>query len=100
MMGMDTVTIGEFRRKLGRYLLDAEEAVAIAHKDAILGYYIPVTRKRAEAEWEALKEAVFHLQETLAAKGVGEEEVIEDFRRWRVRTSLCLIESMTIFTEV
>ena len=45
--------------------------------------YIPARRKRTEAERAALKEAASRLQEALAAEGISEQEVIQDFRRWR-----------------
>jgi hypothetical protein len=45
--------------------------------------YIPARRKHTEAERAALKEAASRLQEALAAEGISEQEVIQDFRRWR-----------------
>ena len=47
------------------------------------GYYIPPRRKRSEAERAALKEAAVRLQEVLAAEGISEEEILNDFKRWR-----------------
>jgi len=49
------------------------------HGDTV-GYYIPARRKRTEPERAALKEAASRLQEALAAEGIFEQEVIQDFR--------------------
>jgi hypothetical protein len=48
-----------------------------------VGYYLPARRKRSETERAALETAAAHLQEILASAGLHEEEIIEDFKRWR-----------------
>lgn len=48
-----------------------------------IGYFIPARHKRSEAERTALKEAAAQLDALLAAKGVTEEELVADFKRWR-----------------
>jgi hypothetical protein len=42
------------------------------------------SRKRSEAERTALKEAAIRLQQALAAEGISEEEILNDFKQWRV----------------
>jgi hypothetical protein len=57
--------------------------VAITRHGDTVGYYIPVRRKRTEAERAALREAVSRLQKMLEAEGISGEEVIADFKRRR-----------------
>jgi PHD/YefM family antitoxin component YafN of YafNO toxin-antitoxin module len=82
---METIKVGirEFRERLARYLLETEVPVAITRHGDTIGYYIPARRKRSEAERAALKEAAVRLQEVLAAEGISEEEILNDFKRWR-----------------
>jgi len=82
---METVKVGirEFREKLASYLLESDAPVAITRHGDTVGYYIPARRKRSEAERTALKEAASRLRQMLAAKGISEEEIVADFKRWR-----------------
>ena len=77
------VGIREFRERLANYLLQTDKPVAITRHGDTVGYYLPARRKRSETERAALKEAAARLQEILAAAGVREDEIIEDFKRWR-----------------
>jgi PHD/YefM family antitoxin component YafN of YafNO toxin-antitoxin module len=82
---METQRVGirEFRDKLSSYLLESDKALAITRHGDTIGYYLPARRKRTEAEKEAFDMAASRLQEALDAKGITEDEVIEDFQRWR-----------------
>jgi PHD/YefM family antitoxin component YafN of YafNO toxin-antitoxin module len=82
---METVKVGirEFRERLASYLLQTDKPVAITRHGDTVGYYLPARRKRSETERAALETAAGHLQEILAAEGLQEEEIIEDFKRWR-----------------
>ena len=82
-MGTLKVGIREFREKLASYLLETEEAVAITRHGDTVGYYIPARRRRTEADRAALREAASRLQQALAAEGISEDEIIQDFKRWR-----------------
>jgi PHD/YefM family antitoxin component YafN of YafNO toxin-antitoxin module len=81
-MGTLKVGIREFREKLANYLLETDVPVAITRHGDTIGYFIPARRKRSEAERAALKEAAVRLQEVLAAEGISEEEILNDFKRW------------------
>jgi PHD/YefM family antitoxin component YafN of YafNO toxin-antitoxin module len=70
-------------KKLANYLLQSDKPVAITRHGDTMGYYFPAPRKPSENESAALKEAAARLQELLAAEGIREDEIIEDFRRWR-----------------
>ncbi len=82
---MDHVTVGirEFRENLATYLLESDTPVAITRHGDTIGYFIPARRKRSETERAALKEAAARLDDLLAAKGVTEDELAADFKRWR-----------------
>jgi len=82
---METLRVGirEFRERLANYLLRTHKPVAITRHGDTVGYYLPARRKRSETERAALKEAAARLQEMLAAQGIREDEIIEDFKRWR-----------------
>ena len=82
---MDHVTVGirEFRDNLAAYLLETDAPVAITRHGDTIGYYIPARRKRTETERAALQVAAARLEELLAAKGLAEDEVVADFKRWR-----------------
>lgn len=82
---MEPVTVGirEFRENLAAYLLESQGPVAITRHGDTIGYYIPARRKRTEAERAAFREAAARLDEMLTAKGLTEEELIADFKRFR-----------------
>jgi PHD/YefM family antitoxin component YafN of YafNO toxin-antitoxin module len=82
---METVRVGirEFRDKLASYLLESDAPVAITRHGDTVGYYIPARRKRSESDRAALRAAAARWQAILAAEGTGEEEAVEDFKRWR-----------------
>jgi len=82
-MGTLKVGIREFREKLATYVLETDETVAVTRHGDVVGYYIPARRKRTEADHEALKEAASRLQREMEAAGVTEDEILEDFKRWR-----------------
>lgn len=84
-MGTSKVGIREFRDKLASYLLESDAPLAITRHGDTVGYYIPARRRRTESEREALRQAAAQMQEMLAAKGITEEEVLEDFKSWRSR---------------
>ena len=83
---METLKVGirEFREKLANYLLQSDKPLAITRHGDTVGYYLPARRRRSEAERAALKEAAARFQEILAAEGITEDEMVADFKRWRV----------------
>ena len=82
---METQRVGirEFRDKLATYLLESDHALAITRHGDTIGYYLPTRRKRTESELEALRLAGTRMQEMMEASGVTEDEIIEDFQRWK-----------------
>ena len=77
------VGMREFREKLASFVLESDRPVAITRHGDTVGYFVPTRRKRSVAEREALKEAAARLDRALAAKGITEEEITQDFRGWR-----------------
>lgn len=82
MAEMETVGIREFREKLAEYL-ESSAPVAITRHGETIGFYLPVRRKRTEAEWAEFDRAAARLDKMLAARGVTEEELVEEFKRLR-----------------
>lgn len=82
---MEPVRVGirEFREKLANYVLESETPLAITRHGDTVGYFIPARRRRTEEERAALKEAAAQLDALLVAKGVTEDELVKDFKRWR-----------------
>ena len=82
---MEHITVGirEFRENLAAYLLESDTPVAITRHGDTVGYYIPARRKRTEEERAALEEAAKRLADVLAAKGLTEDELVADFKKWR-----------------
>jgi antitoxin (DNA-binding transcriptional repressor) of toxin-antitoxin stability system len=82
---MEPVRVGirEFREKLATYVLEGDTPVAITRHGDTVGYFIPARRRRTDQERAALKEAAERLDTLLAAKGITEDELVADFKRWR-----------------
>jgi PHD/YefM family antitoxin component YafN of YafNO toxin-antitoxin module len=82
---MEPIAVGirEFRENLAAYLLESDAPIAITRHGDTIGYFIPARRKRSETERAALKEVAAKFDELLAAKGIAEDDLVADFRRWR-----------------
>ncbi len=82
---METQKVGmrEFRDNLATYLLESDKPLAITRHGDTIGFFLPTRRKRTEADWAAFKEAADQWQKILDDAGIKEDEVIEDFQRWR-----------------
>ena len=79
------VGVREFRQDLADYL-DSPTPVAITRHGQTVGYYIPARGGLDEQELLALKRAVEQLEALLAEHGIGEDEVVREFRARRART--------------
>ena len=80
-MATQSIGIREFRDKLATCLLQSEGPLEITRHGDTIGYYLPIKRKRTEAEKLALDEAVLRVQQDMIAHGVTEDDIIEDFQR-------------------
>jgi len=82
-MGAQSIGIREFRDNLATYLLESEGPLAITRHGDTIGYYLPMRRKRTEAQKATLDAIHAQLQRDMAEAGVTEDEIIEDFKRLR-----------------
>jgi antitoxin (DNA-binding transcriptional repressor) of toxin-antitoxin stability system len=79
---METVGVREFRENLSGYL-EGAAPVAITRHGETLGFFLPAPRKRTEEEWAEFDRAAARLDAMIAETGLSEEELVEDFKRWR-----------------
>ena len=82
--------IREFRENLASYI-ESSTPVAITRHGETVGFYVPARRKQREADLDALRKAGEQLDALIAAAGVGEEELVNDFKKARrgARTAKC-----------
>ena len=76
------VGIREFRENLSTYL-ESKTPVAITRHGATIGVYVPTRPKPTQEQLDALRVAGEKVQAMLAAAGVTEDELMEDFKRMR-----------------
>jgi len=82
-MSAQSVGIREFRDNLATYLLESDKPLAITRHGDTIGYYLPTRRKRTEAEKVALDALHARIQKEMAEADITEDEIIEDFQRFR-----------------
>lgn len=82
---METLRVGirEFRENLATYLLENQTPVAVTRHGDTVGYYFPARRRRSEAEIDSLRQAAGRMQQMLAAEGLTEDEILDDFKKRR-----------------
>ena len=76
------VGIREFRENLASYI-ESSTPVAITRHGETVGFYVPARRKRQQADLDALRKAGEQLDALIAAAGVGEDALIDDFKKAR-----------------
>jgi hypothetical protein len=78
---METVKVGmrEFRERLAGYL-ESSTPLAIMRHGETLGYYIPAKKRSRKAQLEAMRAAAKDLDETIAAWGASEDELMEEYK--------------------
>jgi antitoxin (DNA-binding transcriptional repressor) of toxin-antitoxin stability system len=81
---MQTVTIGirEFRENLAGYL-ESGKPLAITKHGETIGFYIPAQKRDRKAEIQALRAAAKELDEMIASWGVGEDELMAEYKEVR-----------------
>lgn len=77
------IGIRELRDKLASYM-ESTVPIEVTRHGQTVGFYIPVPKRPGQAEREALLEAGRRMQAELARLGVTEEELVADFKRWRM----------------
>jgi antitoxin (DNA-binding transcriptional repressor) of toxin-antitoxin stability system len=81
-MQTQKVGIREFRERLAMFL-EASGPVAITRHGETVGYYIPTRPNKDAAHVAALRKAAEQLDALLAAKGVTEDQLVNDFKEAR-----------------
>jgi antitoxin (DNA-binding transcriptional repressor) of toxin-antitoxin stability system len=76
------VGIRDFRENLAAYI-ESSTPVAITRHGETVGFYVPARRKRQQADLDALRKAGEQLDALIAAAGVSEDALVEDFRKKR-----------------
>lgn len=81
---MQTTKVGirEFRENLASYL-ESKTPVAITRHGETIGIYVPTKPKPSQADLEALRVAGEKLQEMIAAAGIGEDDLLAEFKKLR-----------------
>lgn len=81
---METEKIGmrEFRENLAGYL-EGGRTLAITRHGETLGFFIPAHKRSRKAEVEAMQAAAKELDAMIAAWGVSEEELIQEYKEIR-----------------
>ena len=81
---METLEIGarDFSENLAKYLMGGSSVVLTRHGETI-GHFFPARRKRTREQKIAFNEAKARLDAALAAAGVTEDELIEEFEQLR-----------------
>lgn len=82
-MATQSVGIREFRENLSTWLLESEGPVAITRHGDTIGYFLPTRRKRTAEEIQEIEDAAERLQAEMAAAGVTEDDILEDFEKLR-----------------
>jgi antitoxin (DNA-binding transcriptional repressor) of toxin-antitoxin stability system len=81
-MQAQKVGIREFRERLATFL-ESSGPVAITRHGETVGYYIPARPSKDAVNLAALRKAAEQLDALLAAKGVTEEQLVNDFQEAR-----------------
>ncbi len=76
------IGVRELREKLAEYL-ESTMPIAVTRHGQTIGFYIPVPKQPALTEREAMLNASRRLHEEMARLGVGEDDLLEDFKHWR-----------------
>lgn len=79
---IETVGIREFRENLSSYL-ESRSPLAITRHGETIGFFLPAPPKRTEQEWAKFDQAAARLDQMIAETGLSEEEIVEDFKKWR-----------------
>jgi len=81
---METEKIGmrEFRENLAGYL-ERGRTLAITRHSETLGFFIPAQKRSRKAEIEAMRAAAKELDAMIAAWGVSEDELMQEYKEIR-----------------
>ena len=72
------VGIREFREQLSMYL-ESDSPLAITRYGEVIGYYLPAQPRPRVSDAEALRHVAAQLDQLMAANGVTEEALVDEF---------------------
>lgn len=72
----------EFREQLSAYL-ESDSPVAITRHGEVIGYYLPVRPRPRVTDAQALRRAAAQLEQLIAASGVSEDALVDEFTALR-----------------
>ena len=72
----------EFREQLSVYL-ESDAPVAITRHGEVIGYYLPVRPRPRVSDAEALRNAAAQLEQLMAASGLTEDVLVDEFATLR-----------------
>lgn len=76
------VGVRELREKLAEYV-ESTVPIEVTRHGQTIGFYIPVPKQPGQSERDAFLAAGQRMQQECARLGIGEDELLADFRRWR-----------------
>ena len=82
---MECMDVAEFEKNLDDILLSRTSPIAVTRNGEAIGHYLPVWHMKTGTTDERTQvvEPDTLLQESLAALGLTEEELLKDFKKWR-----------------
>jgi antitoxin (DNA-binding transcriptional repressor) of toxin-antitoxin stability system len=84
-MQTDKIGMREFRENLAGYL-EGGRTLAITRHGETLGFFIPAQKRSRKAELEAMRAAAKELDSMIAAWGVSEDELMQEYKEIRRST--------------
>lgn len=76
------IGVRELREKLSLFL-ESSETLEVTRHGQTIGFFIPIPGKSGQAQREALLEAGKRMDDELIRLGLKEDELMEEFKRWR-----------------
>ncbi len=76
------VGVRELREKLAEYV-ESTVPIEVTRHGQTIGFYIPVPKQPGQSERDAFLAAGQRMQQECARLGIGEDELLADFQRWR-----------------
>lgn len=81
---MKLASVKEFHDKVTS-ILRSKDVTVITRYGKIAGYFLPHRSKKIppDVRWKLFDDATSRLKRDLQKQGISEEEIMEDFERWR-----------------
>lgn len=77
------VGVRELREKLGEYL-ESTVPIEVTRHGQTIGFFIPVPKTPGQSERASFLSAGQRMQEECMRLGISEDELVADFKKWRM----------------